>query len=81
MAMVEGSLGYRVCTSDGDVLGRLAWLRYGLQDGRIEALMIRPASWRRLFSSHERSVPSHMIESVIPGLRHVIVGPPRPVAS
>ena len=81
LAQIEDALGYRVCTPDGTVLGRLAWLRYGFHDGRIEALMVRPSRWRGLFSVHEQSIPSERIESVVHRVRQVIVNaPPTPAA-
>ena len=76
MAEIEGALGYRVCTCEGAVLGRLAWLRYCFRDGQIEALMVRPPGWRGLFSAHEQSIPSELIEAVDHRLHHVIVSAP-----
>lgn len=73
MAEVGRASGYRVQTREGNMLGRVAWLRHDGSDDQIDALMVRPPSWRGLFSTRDQSIPSERIESVAHDHRLVIV--------
>ena len=71
-ARLAAAHGYRVLDAAGATLGRLAWLRYGLDDRWPDALMVRPAGWRGLFSHRERAVPFDVVRLVPTGRREVM---------
>lgn len=72
-AALEGTLGYRVCTPEGRALGRLAWMRHGVRDGHVEALMVRRPGVGGLFSNRENPIPSELVETISHHQRRVVV--------
>ena len=70
-ARLAGVHGHRVLDASGTSVGRVAWLRYGLDDRRPDALMVRPDGWRGLWSRHERAVPFAAVRTVVGERREV----------
>ena len=75
-ARLAAAHGHLVLDASGAPLGRLAWLRYGLDDRRPETLMVRPGGWRGLWSRHERPVPFDAVRLTLTGRREVLTDLP-----
>lgn len=72
---LERAVGYRVHEIGSPSDGRLAWLDYASDDGRVVTLMVRPAGWRGLFARHERAIPASRVRAIDHGGRGILTSP------
>lgn len=56
--------GQPVRTSDGVLLGWLAWLSYEADGGRVTALMVRPRGWRGVVGLGELRIPAGWVRKI-----------------
>jgi hypothetical protein len=71
--LIASAHGSSVRDASGARIGRVAWLRYGLDDRWPDAVMVRPSGWRAALARSEREVPFAAVRSVEPERGEVLI--------